>query len=101
MTAPTTSPDHQHEVDPLAVPPEAMPPGTVRILLSQAASDALAATGERAFAIAFRGSYPDSAGRWVVIASPIAWQVACDAADVLLGRATARRIKPARNPDKP
>ena len=81
--------------------PDGLPPGTVRIRLSQAASDALTATGERAFAVACRGTYPDSAGRWVVIASPISWQAACDASDVLLGRATVRRVKAATASPQP
>jgi hypothetical protein len=96
----TESDQTQPRPDPLAVPPEAVP-SLVRIRLSQAASDALAAVGQGAFIIACQGSYPDSAGRYVIHAVPIAWQAACDACDVLLGRATARRVKPASNPDKP
>ncbi|MCX6879863.1 MAG: hypothetical protein NTW21_39570 [Verrucomicrobia bacterium] len=75
------------------IPQETPPPGIVRIRLSEAASAALAATGERAFAIACKGSYPDSAGRWVIHAAPIEWQTAVDASRVLLGQARAVRIK--------
>ena len=71
-------------------------PGIVRIRLSETASAALAAVGEGAFIIACQGSYPDSAGRWVIHAVPVAWQAAKDASDVLLGRATVRRTKPAK-----
>ena len=71
-------------------------PRIVRIRLSEAASAALAAVGEGAFAVACQGSYPDSAGRWVILSAPIAWQAAKDASDVLLGRATAKRTKPAK-----
>jgi len=78
------------EIDPLAQS------GIVRIRLSEAASAALAAVSEGAFAIACQGSYPDSGGRWVIHAAPIGWQTAIDAGNVLVGSHRAVRVKPAK-----
>lgn len=65
------------------------------ILLSQTASDALSATGERCFAIAHRAGHPDS-GRWIISLAPLEWQAAVDASNVLLGTHRAVRIKPVK-----
>ena len=64
------------------------------ILLSQAASDALSASGEKSFALVHRAGHPDS-GRWMVSLAPIEWQLAVDASPVLLGTHRAVRCKPA------
>lgn len=80
----------QPKPDPLAIP------GVVRIRLSETASAALAAVGQGAFIVVCQGSYPDSAGRWVIHAVPIAWQAAKDATAVLLGSHKATRIKAVR-----
>ena len=76
-------------------PLEEMP--ITRILLSESASKALLATGERAFLIAAHGS-GDDAGRVVIHAVPVAWKTALDASDVLLGRKIARNIPKPRKP---
>ena len=82
--------------DPLTVP------GPIRVLLSRAASDLLTASGERAFSIVhqvMRGAEePQTMGRWEITLSPIDWQAARDAASVLVGTASAKRV---RSPQKP
>ena len=62
-----------------------------RILLSQAASRHLSATGERAFVVVSRGSYPDSAGRWVMHLLPCDVTAANAAVRVALGQSAERR----------
>jgi hypothetical protein len=70
----------------------------IRILLSKAASDALTATGEGAFAIVhkvMRGvEEPDTIGRWAIYLAPVAWPTATAATSVLCGKARAVKIKP-------
>ena len=76
--------------------PLATSPAFARILLSESASKALTESGEHAFTIihrSMRTEEPDTAGRWVIHLCPITWRTAQDAANVLLGRATARKIK--------
>jgi len=68
-------------------------PGVVRILLSQAASEALASTGENAFAIVGKASHPEIPGRWVIHLASAEWHNAMDASAVLLGTKRAVRIK--------
>ena len=67
--------------------------GIVRILLSRAASDALTATGENAFAIVGKASHPEIPGRWVIHLAPVEWETAMDASRVLLGTHRAVKIK--------
>ncbi len=67
-------------------------PGIVRILLSEAAGNALAAVGE-AFVVVGRGRYPDSNGRWVIYCQPAQLAVVNAACDVITGKARVVRIK--------
>jgi predicted secreted protein len=75
-----------------------------RILLSKAASDALSATGERAFAIVHRCmrgvEEPETAGRWCITMAPVEWETAQDASAVLLGTKRAATIRKAKQDDK-
>jgi hypothetical protein len=69
----------------------------IRILLSKAASDALTASGEKAFAIVhrvMRSEEPETAGRWAIYLAPVAWPTATAATAVLCGKARAVKIKP-------
>lgn len=68
--------------------PEALKP--VRIILSQAASDAIASAGECALVIG-RGSYPDAVGRMVLHIIPCTMKQAADAIAVALGEAKVTR----------
>ena len=70
-------------------------PGIVRILLSEAAGNALAAVGE-AFIVVGKGRYPDSNGRMVIYCQPAQLAVVNAACDVIAGKARAVRIKPAK-----
>ena len=65
----------------------------IRILLSEAASAALTASGERAFTILCKASYPEQPGRWVIHLAPVEWETAVAASNVLLGSHKAVRIK--------
>jgi hypothetical protein len=79
--------------------PSGTPDGVIRILLSRAASDALTATGERAFAIVHRCmrgvEEPETVGRWCITLAPVEWETAQDASAVLLG---TKRAAPLRKP---
>lgn len=76
--------------------------GMVRILLSQAASDTLTATGERAFAIVHRCmrgvEEPETAGRWCIHLAPVEWDKAQDASHVLSGEMKAVPIRKLKVP---
>ena len=69
--------------------------GHRRILLSQAASDHLTATGESAFLVIGKASLPDDPTRWVIHLLPVTMKTACDAIAVATGeaRATRPRVK--------
>jgi hypothetical protein len=68
-------------------------PGQTRILLSDAASRHLDATGESCFAIVSKARTPDVVGRWVIHLVPCSMKTAGDAQAVLMGKARAVRIK--------
>ena len=71
-------------------------PETVRILLSEAASRHLDASGEKAFAIVhrvMRSEEPETAGRWAIYLAPVAWPTATAATAVLCGKARAVKVK--------
>lgn len=74
--------------------------GVVRILLSEAASRHLTATGERAFIVASRvmrgAEEPETMGRWALHFIPCDIVAANAAVGVALGRARAVRIKTPR-----
>lgn len=79
--------------DPLATP------GVKRILLSEAASQHLTESGEEAFAIVARQTWPHDPKRWAIYLLPVTLRVANDATAVLLGKARAvRSRKPAPKP---
>jgi len=70
-------------------------PGQVRLLLGQAASDYLTATGESAFLIVGKASHPDDPSRWVIHLVPVDMQLACQACEVASGtRKPGKRINP-------
>jgi hypothetical protein len=87
MTTPATSPDRQHEVDPLAHP------NVRRLLLSESASRYLSESGEQCFQILAKGSWPACPGRWVILIAPVPMAVAVAASNVILGTHKAVRIK--------
>ena len=70
-------------------------PGVVRIRLSEAAGNALAAVGE-AFVVVGKGRYPDSDGRMVIYCQPAQLAVVNAACDVATGTHRAVKIKPAK-----
>ena len=76
-----------------------MNPPLVRILLSRTASDALTATGEQAFAVIGRASYPDDPTRWVIHIAPVSFETAHDACEVLLGTKRAAPLRKAKADD--
>ena len=76
------------ENDPLACP------NVRRLLLSEAASRYLEATGEGAFVIISKASYPATPGRWAIFLAPCPLATAAAACDVLTGKARAVRIMP-------
>jgi len=78
-------------------------PGQVRLLLGQAASDYLTATGEAAFLIVGKASHPDDPARWVIHLLPVSMKTACEACEVATGQRKAGRriITPAITPDEP
>jgi hypothetical protein len=88
MTTPATSPDRQHEVDPLAHP------NVRRLLLSESTSRYLSESGEQCFQILAKGSWPACPGRWVILIAPVLMAVAVAASNVILGTHKAVRIKP-------
>ncbi len=78
-------------------------PGHVRILLSQAASDHLTATGESAFMVIGRASHPDDPARWVIHLLPVPMATASAACEIALGlrKPGKRIITPAIATDAP
>jgi hypothetical protein len=64
-----------------------------RILLSEAASDHLTATGESAFLIVGKASHPDDPRRWVIHLLPLDMKAATAACNVALGTHRAVKIK--------
>ncbi|MCX6879474.1 MAG: hypothetical protein NTW21_37575 [Verrucomicrobia bacterium] len=79
-------------------------PGVSKIALGHAASAALAAVGPHHFVIATRAdaTAPQwAAGHLVLHCLPLTKQLAIDAADVALGRATVRRVKPTKGTSPP
>jgi len=64
--------------------------GTVRILLSQAASDALLAAGD-VFVVAGRASHPDDPSRVALHFMPVTMELAVDACRVALGELRASK----------
>jgi len=77
------------EVDPLAVP------NVRRLLLSEAASRYLSESGESAFVIVGKATYPATPGRWAVFLQPCPIPLAKDACDLVMGKAIFRRVKAA------
>lgn len=82
--------------DPLAAN---LPPETIRIILDAGQSATLAATGNRAFTIISRQSYPGDRSRWIVTVAPVAWDRAVGASNVLLGTHRATKIRTAERSD--
>lgn len=70
-------------------------PGTIRLLLSAGASKALTDSGESCFQIVSRASFPACPDRWVILLQPVPFRIAQDACDVILRKATVRRVKAA------
>ena len=72
------------------------PKGLVKILLSQAASDALKAVGPCLCHSQFAPypSPPSAQGRQVLICLPVSWRMLNDIALLVEGKARAVRIKP-------
>ncbi len=68
-------------------------PGIVRILLSEAAGNALASVGD-AFVVVGKGRYPDGDGRMVIYCQPAPLAVVNAACDVVTGLARVVRVKP-------
>ncbi len=68
-------------------------PDHLKILLSQAASDHLTATGEAAFMVIGRASHPDDPARWVIHLVPVDMKAATAACNVALGTHRAVKIK--------
>lgn len=76
-------------------PSKADPGEPVRILLSEAVSRHLTATGESAFVVIGKASLPDNPGRWALHLVPVDLQLACQACEVATGqRKPGRRIIP-------
>lgn len=68
--------------------------GHLRILLSEAASATLTATGESAFLIVGKVSWPDDPSRWVIHLVPVPMATAAAACQVALGeRKPGPRVK--------
>ncbi len=64
-------------------------PGQTRILLSEAASRHLAATGAECFRIVSTAKHPEQPGRWVIHLAPCPLATARQAEGVLLVEPTA------------
>jgi hypothetical protein len=73
-------------------------PGHLRLLLSQAASDYLSATGESAFMVIGKASHPDDPSRWILHLVPVPMATAAAACNVALGTHRAVKIKPTSAP---
>lgn len=68
-------------------------PGHLRLILGQRASEALTASGETAFLVVGKASWPDDPSRWVLHAVPLDMAAACAACEVALGtRKAGKRI---------
>lgn len=67
------------------------PDAPTRILLSEAASRHLAATGEKCFVVIDRASYPDDPKRWIIYLVPCSIAQADAAVRVAMGQSTERR----------
>ena len=73
-------------------------PGTIRLLLSAGASQALTDSGHECFQIVGRTSYPALPCRWAIYLKPVPLKIAVDACNVAMGSHKAVRIKPAPTP---
>jgi hypothetical protein len=75
-------------------------PGTIRLLLSAGASQALTDSGHECFQIVGKTSYPALPGRWAIYLRPVPLKIAQDACNVILGTHRAAKIKipPAATP---
>lgn len=62
-----------------------LPGKPVRLLLGRAASEALTSTGEKAFVLIGKASYPDEPGRWAIHIVPCEIETANAASRVALG----------------
>ena len=74
-------------------PPIEVIAGQTRILLSDAASRHLEATGEACFVIVSKTRHPEKPGRWVIHLAPAPLATVRDAEAVLFGEARAVRIR--------
>lgn len=74
--------------------PEALKP--VRIILSQAASAALTATGGKVLVMVCKATWPDDPSRWAIHLVPCEMQAATDAIDVATGKARVTKPKPTK-----
>lgn len=71
-------------------------PGQVRLLLGQAASDYLTATGESAFLIVGKASHPDDPSRWALHLVPVEKGLADKLCEIAMGtRKAGAKVKPA------
>jgi hypothetical protein len=69
---------------------------SMRILLSERASEALAAAGESYWQIVARGTHPDIPSRWVISLRPVSLEMAQEIEGILRGTHKATRIRPAK-----
>jgi hypothetical protein len=76
-------------------------PQSMRILLSERTSQALAASGESFFQIIARGTHPDQPARWVISLRPLAPGMAQELEGILRGTHKATRIRPSRAAQAP
>ncbi len=88
---------HAEPASPILPPGPLSVPGVVRILLSEAAGNALASVGE-ALIVVGKGRYPDSNGRMVIYCQPAPLAVVNAACDVITDKARVVKIKPAKPP---
>jgi hypothetical protein len=77
-------------MNPAPSPPPAIP---TRIVLGQTASAALTASGERAFLVVTRGSYPEADGRWVLHILPATIDQVNGATRIIKGTHKAVKVK--------
>ena len=92
----------QHQVNDLPVIPRHHldHPGAVKVMLGNAASDALRGVGEYHLCVITEPDNtapPGAAGRLVLVCLPLTKERAHEASLVALGRMAARRVKPAKN----
>ena len=85
---------------PIGCTPQLAPPRRVgesmRILLSERTSQALAATGESFFRIVAMGTHPDQPGRWVIGLRPVSPEMAQEIEGILRGTHKATPIRHAK-----